>query len=179
MPVPSRQGHAPTSVDTNRNRLLFDFYPGRPIAELFPLKTWRRLLQANFSHGGAAGLTQYGEPAGLPALRTAIANHLAAARGIIADPSRIVIVSGVQEALNIAARLFLACGAIGAVEDPCFRSAALTFEAAGARLEPVSVDHDGLIPEKLPPNASLLYLTPSHQYPTRTTVHLRRMLFHL
>ena len=107
MPMPLRPRAVQAPIHSNRNRLLFDFFPGRPSADLFPLKTWRRLLQANLSHGGAAGLTQYGEPAGLPALRTAIANHLASARGIVADPSRIVIVSGIQEGLTIAARLFL------------------------------------------------------------------------
>ena len=142
---------------------------------MFPLKTWRRLLQANLSHGGAAGLTQYGEPAGLPALRTAIANHLAAARGIMADPSRIVIVSGIQEGLTIAARLFLTRGTLSVVEDPCYLGAARAFEAADAEVISVAVDQDGLIPELLPQRtASLLYMTPSHQYPTGATLSAAR-----
>jgi len=106
MPMPLRQGRAQGAAHAARNRLLYDFFPGHPGADLFPLKTWRRLLQANLSHGGAVGLTQYGEPAGLPALRTAIANHLVAARGIVADPSRIVIVSGIQEGLTPAGATF-------------------------------------------------------------------------
>ena len=101
MPMPLRYRREQGSLHAVRNRLLYDFFPGRHSAELFPLKTWRRLLQRNLSHGGGAGLTQYGDPAGLPALRTAIANHLAAARGIVADPSRIVIVSGIQEGLTL------------------------------------------------------------------------------
>ena len=76
MPMPLRRVRAENFPGSARNRLLFDFSPGRPSADLFPLKTWRRLLQANLTHGGAAGLAQYGDPAGLPALRTAIANHL-------------------------------------------------------------------------------------------------------
>ena len=151
-----RTRHAPA-----RSRLLYDFFPGRPSADLFPLKTWRRLLQSNLSHGGGVGLTQYGDPAGLPALRTAIANHLAAARGIVADPSRIVIVSGIQEGLTLAARLFLSRGALSVVEDPCYHGAASSFEAAGAEVVSVAVDQDGLIPEYLPQRtASLLYTTP-------------------
>ena len=120
MPMPLRHARAPGVSHPVRNRLLYDFFPGRPSPDLFPLKTWRRLLQNNLSHGGGAGLTQYGEPAGLAGLRTAIANHLAVARGIVADPSRIVIVSGVQEGLNLAARLYLARGALSVVEDPCY-----------------------------------------------------------
>src|ERR1700722_225634 len=175
MPMPLRPRSVQAPIHSNRNRLLFDFFPGRPSADLFPLKTWRRLLQANLSHGGAAGLTQYGEPAGLPALRTAIANHLAAARGIMADPSRIVIVSGIQEGLTIAARLFLTRGALSVVEDPCYLGAAKAFEAADAEVISVAVDQDGLNPELLPQRtASLLYMTPSHQYPTGATLSAAR-----
>ena len=81
MPMPLRQGRAQGAAHAARNRLLYDFFPGHPGADLFPLKTWRRLLQAN---------------------------HLVAARGIVADPSRIVIISGIQEGLTLLARLFLA-----------------------------------------------------------------------
>jgi GntR family transcriptional regulator / MocR family aminotransferase len=175
MPMPLRQGRSQSSPHASPNRLLYDFFPGRPSADLFPLKTWRRLLQGNLSHGGGAGLTQYGDPAGLPALRTAIANHLAAARGIVADPSRIIIVSGIQEALTLAARLYLARGVLSVVEDPCYHGAALAFEATGAEVASVAVDQDGLIPEYLPRRtASLLYTTPSHQYPTGATLSAER-----
>jgi GntR family transcriptional regulator / MocR family aminotransferase len=175
MPTPLRYGRAPGSLHRVHHRLLYDFFPGRHSADLFPLKTWRRLLQRNLSHGGGAGLTQYGEPAGLPALRTAIANHLAAARGIVADPSRIVIVSGIQEGLTLAARLYLARGVLAVIEDPCYQGAALAFEAAGAEVASVAVDRDGLIPDQLPRRAaSLLYTTPSHQYPTGATLSAER-----
>lgn len=175
MPSPLRLLRKPHAPQSGRSRLLFDFLPGRPSADLFPLKTWRRLLQSNLTHGGAAGLTQHPDPAGLPALRTAIASHLAAARGIVADPSRIVIVTGVQEGLNIAARLFLARGAVGVVEDPCHRGAVLAFETAGAEVAAVPVDRDGLISSELPRRAaSLLYLTPSHQYPTGAMLSMER-----
>jgi len=175
MPMPLRYGRERGSLQAVRNRLLYDFFPGRHSAELFPLKTWRRLLQRNLSHGGGAGLTQYGEPAGLPALRTAIANHLAAARGIVADPSRIVIVSGIQEGLTLATRLYLARGVLCVIEDPCYQGAAAAFEATGAEVTSVAVDQDGLIPSDLPRRtASLLYTTPSHQYPTGATLSAER-----
>ena len=85
MPTPARRPRCQELVSHNRNRLSFDFFPGRPNAGLFPIKTWRRLMQGCLSHGGAVGLSQYGDPAGLIALRSAIASHLAIARGIVAD----------------------------------------------------------------------------------------------
>jgi GntR family transcriptional regulator/MocR family aminotransferase len=127
MPIPAQKMQAPNLVNRNRNRLSFDFFPGQPSASLFPLKTWRRLLQRNLSQGGASGLAHYGDPAGSTALRSAIAGHLAASRGVVVDPACIVIVNGIQEAINIAARLFLGSGATGLVETPCYQGAAFAF----------------------------------------------------
>lgn len=176
MPMPLREPHSKKSFSPAvRGRLLYDFFPGRPAAELFPLKTWRRLLQSNLTHGGGIGLTQYGETEGLPTLRTAIANHLAAARGVVADPSRIFVISGIQEGLTLLARLFLAPGAIAVVEDPGYRGAVATFEAAGAEVVGIEVDQNGLMTDNLPSRVvSLLYTTPSHQYPTGATLSAER-----
>jgi GntR family transcriptional regulator/MocR family aminotransferase len=175
MPMPLLTPRAPMLASQHRGRISFDFFPGRPNPALFPIKTWRRLIRTALSHGGALGLSDYGDPGGLPALRTSIAHHLAAARGVIADPAQIVIVAGIQEGINIAARLFLAPGTVAAVETPCYQGAAFAFEAAGSALASVPVDEDGLITEDLPKRpAALLYLTPSHQYPTGHTLSLAR-----
>jgi GntR family transcriptional regulator/MocR family aminotransferase len=175
MPLPGRNARAADLLGRNRNRLSFDFFPGQPSVSLFPLKTWRRLLQQSLSQGGAVGLAHYGDPAGSSALRSGIAGHLAASRGVVVDPACIVIVNGIQEAINIAARLFLAPGAIGVVETPCYQGAAYAFEASGARLLGASVDEDGLQVDQLPDQpAGLLYVTPSHQYPTGHVLSLER-----
>ncbi len=175
MPMPLLPLRVQNVVDPQRNRLAVDFFPGRPSAALFPVKTWRRLLQSNLSHGGSIGLSQYGDPAGLPALRSAIADHLATTRGIAADPARIVIIAGAQEGISIAARLFLNHGTPSAIEDPCYQGAAFAFEATGSEIASVGVDFEGLIPQELPQRpTALLYVTPSHQYPIGHTLSLER-----
>ncbi len=175
MPMPPLPLRVQNVVDQQRSRLSFDFFPGRPSPALFPLKTWRRLLQANLSHGGNRGLSQYGDPAGLPALRSAIADHLATTRGIATDPGHIIIVNGAQEGISIAARLFLNHGTPSAIEDPCYEGAAFAFEATGSEIASVAVDFEGLIPDELPQRpTALLYVTPSHQYPTGYTLSLAR-----
>jgi GntR family transcriptional regulator/MocR family aminotransferase len=175
MPLPPLPLRVQNVVDPQRNRLSFDFFPERPSAALFPVKTWRRLLLSNLSHGGSIGLSQYGDPAGLPALRSAITDHLATTRGIAADPGRIVIVTGAQEGISIAARLFLNHGTPSAIEDPCYQGAAFAFEATGSEIASVGVDFEGLIPQELPQRpTALLYLTPSHQYPIGYTLSRER-----
>ena len=175
MPLPYAPIRAPDLVPRSGNRLTFDFFPGRPSAGLFPLKTWRRLLQASLSHGGAIGLAQYSDPAGLAVLRTAIASHIAAARGIVADVNRIVVTGGVQEGINIAARLFLGAGTVGAIENPCYQGARFAFETWGAEVVAVPVDSEGIVLDALPRTpTALIYVTPSHQYPTGYVLSLER-----
>lgn len=165
-PVPRPALRAQQLLNENRNRLAFDFFPGRPNPSLFPVKTWRRIAHACLGQG-VIGLSEYTSPAGLGTLRSAISQYLATTRGLVVDPARILVVNGVQEGISLAGRLCLGPGSVAVVEDPCYQGAAFAFEEAGAVLACVPVDEDGLIPDDLPPGpASLLYLTPSHQYPT-------------
>src|SRR5271170_8105367 len=109
-PLPLPVVTAPAGIAAPRGSVSFDFSPSAPSASLFPLKTWRRLLQSALSRGGANGLSQVGDPGGLAALRAALSQHLAAARGIVADPVQILVLSGIREGIALASRLFLAPG---------------------------------------------------------------------
>ncbi len=167
MPLPAAPSPPRRPATTGRSRLSVDFAPGHAHPALFPLKAWRRLILKQLARGGAAGLADPVDPAGLPALRSAIAAHVAATRGVVADPGRILVTSCVQEGIGLAAHLFLHRGATAVVEDPCANGAALSFEATGAEVVGVAVDEEGLVPDGLPQRpAALLYLTPSHQFPT-------------
>lgn len=175
MPMPLARHRAQKLSHDAGNRLSVDFFPGRPSASLFPLKTWRRLLQRALSHGAAAGLTQYADPAGLGLLRTAIAGHIAAARGIVTDVNRIIVVGGIQEGINIAARLFLSRGTSAVVENPGYQGARFAFEAMGSQVVGVPVDQQGLVVDALPREpVALAHVTPSHQYPLGPTLSLAR-----
>lgn len=156
--------------------LTIDFKVGRPDPLSFPAKIWRRLTLRHLDHG-EGHLTEYSDPAGLPRLRQAIAEHLGPARGIATRAENIIITAGTQEALNIIARLFLAAGTRAVMEHPGYQGAAYLFESYEAELIPVPVDRDGLIVDKLPDDgACIAYLTPSHQYPLGSTLTLQRRL---
>ena len=179
-PLPRRlvrfRGRAQAVVNPHRHRLAIDFWVGRPDPHSFPGKAWRRLLLHHLGIGGRH-LTEYNDPLGLYELRRAIAEYLGPARGIQTDPERIVIVAGIQQALNIVARLFVNDAATVVVECPCYQGAAYLFESYGAAIRPVPVDANGLETARLPAGAvSLAYVTPSHQYPLGSTLPLERRL---
>lgn len=155
-----------------------DFALGRPDTSAFPARLWRELLGQVLADARLrSAITRYGDPAGFAPLREAIARHLALARGLRVQPEQVAIVSGSQEGLHLASRL--ACDparAIG-VEDPCYQGALYLFRALGAKVQGVPVDEAGIEVERLPASGfALLYVTPSHQYPTGVTLSLERRL---
>ncbi|PWB83577.1 MAG: transcriptional regulator [Methylocystaceae bacterium] len=163
-------------VNRRRRRLIADFWVGRSDPNSFPLKAWSQLIWNRLKTAGAA-LTEYNDPAGLPELRQAIADHLGPARGVIAEPDQVVIVGGCQDGFNLLARLLVRPGSPAVVESPCYQGAAYVLESFGAQLYPVPVDHEGLDVAKLPQvEGAVAYVTPSHQYPTGVTLSLRRRI---
>jgi GntR family transcriptional regulator/MocR family aminotransferase len=121
----------------------------------------------------------YGDPRGHPALRQAIAAHLAATRGFACDPGRIIITSGTQQGLRFCAEVLLRPGDPVWMEDPGYPTARRTLEALGARLVPVPVDAAGIdvaAGHAREPAARLAYVTPSHQFPTGVTMSMARRL---
>jgi len=87
----------------------------------------------------------------------------------------VIIVGGAQEALSLISRLLVASETPVAIESPCYQGASYVFHAARAKLVPVPVDARGLDPAELPEKpVSLIYVTPSHQYPMGSTLTLER-----
>lgn len=175
---PTFTGRAPMLWMEERARPRFDFFVGRPHAKSFPTTFWRSATARHlaFAHGTP---TQYGDPRGLSALREAIADHLRTTRGMEADADQVLITSGIQGALNLLARIFVnGPGETGvAVENPCYQGAAFLFSSYGANIHPVRVDDHGLIVSQLEGFlGSLVYVTPSHQFPTGCTLSLERRL---
>ena len=160
--------------------LPYDFRPGTPDWDAFPRALWLQLLGRALRRE-AGELTRYGDPAGYLPLRQAIARHLAVSRGVVTAADQVVIVSGSQQALDLLARLRIDPGDAVAIEDPGYPEARRTFAAADARLLYVPVDDDGLDVSDLTRQATetpprLVYVTPSHQFPTGATLSLARRL---
>jgi GntR family transcriptional regulator/MocR family aminotransferase len=160
--------------------LPYDFRPGQPDWSAFPRALWQRLVSRRWA-AASAELASYGDPAGYRPLREAIAAHLARSRGVRCDADQVVVVNGSQQAADLLARIWLDPGDAAAVEDPGYPEAALALRASGVFVLPTPVDGEGLQVERLPrpgePQAPrLVYVTPSHQFPTGTVMSLRRRL---
>jgi GntR family transcriptional regulator/MocR family aminotransferase len=152
-----------------------DFRIGVPDAKLFPWDVWRRLVarQLRPARTRAAG---YAEPGGHPRLREAIARHVGLARAVRAGADDVVVTSGAQQAFDLVARVLVDRNTCVAVEDPGYPPAHRAFAAAGARIARVPVDEHGLVVERLPSHARIVYVTPSHQFPLGMAMSLPRRL---
>jgi DNA-binding transcriptional MocR family regulator len=109
-------------------------------------------------------------PLGFPALREAIASHLTRS-GLPSRPEEVLITHGAQEAIGLAASLFLGPGRTVILEDPTYVGAIDVFAAAGARLVPVPVAEHGVRLDQLREavareGPSLIYLMPTFHNPT-------------
>jgi len=161
-----------------RPALLYDFRYGLPSFEDFPLDVWRRIVSRKSRMVTLRGLS-YGNPCGLPALRSAIADYLQRARAVRCAPDQVIVVGGSQQGLDLTARLFLDPGSRVLMEEPHYQGARDVFLAAGAELVPVQVDEQGLdvdTVEALKERITLAYVTPSHQFPSGGILPLARRL---
>jgi GntR family transcriptional regulator / MocR family aminotransferase len=155
------------------------FLPYTPAVDLFPRARWGQLMSRQARRLDASCFRDV-DVRGYRPLREALAEHLRVSRGVRCDTDRILILSGVHQAVDLVARLLLDRGDAVWMEDPGYFGARRVLEAAGLKLVPVPVDHNGMDVAKgilAAPRARLAYVTPAHQAPLGTTLSLeRRML---
>jgi len=159
--------------------LPISFRYGQPAIDQFPLKLWRKLLSRHCCSN--LDWLNYGTDArGYKPLREAIAGYLSRSRAVQCEPDQIIITSGSQQALDLITRLLIAPGDGIALEEPGYPGARYIFLTQGAKLYPVAVDESGLVIEKLAnydkKSIKLIYITPSHQFPTGAVLSLPRRL---
>jgi len=154
------------------------FRPGLPDLQQFPFQLWSRII-AKFWRHPQHDLLCSGDLGGYLPLRRSIAAYLGAVRGLRCTPEQIMITSGAQQALDLIARTLIDPGDDVWVENPGYVGLRSTLMAAGARINHIAVDDEGLSVEagrRQAPTAVLAAVTPSHQYPLGVTMSLARRL---
>ncbi|MCT9145574.1 aminotransferase-like domain-containing protein, partial [Streptomyces violarus] len=116
----------------------------------------------------------YGDPRGSPELRAALAGYLSRARGVRADPERIVVCAGFAHGLKLLGTALRARGArAAAVESYGLDVHWRLLAASGLRTAPLPFDQLGTDPGELS-GADAVLLTPAHQFPMGVPLHRDR-----
>ncbi|BAZ45726.1 GntR family transcriptional regulator [Chondrocystis sp. NIES-4102] len=152
------------------------FRYGSPALEQFPIKVWRKLFARHCNNINLLGYST--DLLGHQPLRQAICNYLKTVRAINCHPGQILITNGSGQGLDLITRLLISPGQAIALENPGYLAARRIFQMQQAHLLPIPVDQSGLIISKLftLPKPKLVYITPSHQFPTGAVLSLTRRL---
>ncbi len=149
-----------------------------PDLSLFPHRHWSRTFDRVWRQPDASLLTHQ-DLFGWPALRVAIADHLATWRGIVCSPEQIVITAGTRDAIDLIAHSAFRKGDTVLVEDPGYASLGLALDDGGLTVCPVPVGRQGFDiawGTALAPEAKGAVVTPSRQFPLGMTLPVARRL---
>ncbi|TNE46516.1 MAG: PLP-dependent aminotransferase family protein [Deltaproteobacteria bacterium] len=183
---PTRMGFAFHPIAARRPQM-FHTPPGElvmaggwPEVRYLPLTELSRAYRRALGRHGQS-LLSYGDPAGHPALRQELARMVAQRRGLSVTTDNVVLTHGAQMGIFLAAQLLVRPGDVVAVERFGYPPAWTALRTAGAHLEPLPVDEQGLcvdslerLLQRMPVRA--VYLTPHHQFPTLAVMGASRRM---
>ncbi|NCF20953.1 MAG: aminotransferase class I/II-fold pyridoxal phosphate-dependent enzyme [Haliea sp.] len=158
-----------------RNPDLISFAGGAPAPELYPLDAFRAASDKAFEEWGRTVMA-YDGAEGIMPLREIIANERMPQMGVNVGPEDIRILSGSQQGIDFAARLFIDEGDTIICEYPTYLGALNSFGAFKPSYVSVPMDNQGMLMEELEktlianPQAKLLYTVPEFQNPTGITL---------
>ena len=131
--------------------------------EGFPFSVWSKLQREVMLDYGETLLRPLPNK-GIPELRQAIADHLAAFRGMHVSPDNILVGAGTDFLCNLLIQL-LGRDKVYAVEEPGYGKIRKIYAAGGVACVSAPMDIQGVMPEGLE-NADVLHFSPSHHFPT-------------
>jgi GntR family transcriptional regulator/MocR family aminotransferase len=146
------------------------FVPGRADARAFPHDIWARCLRRAARNAIALGATTLNRPS----LQAALLRHLVEYRGVKADMRQIIITPSAQASIELIARVLLNAHDIAWLESPGYGGARAALEGARAAIRGVGLDDSGLAFQRRRDRPRLIFVTPSHQYPTGRLMPINR-----
>lgn len=153
----------------------YNFAGGVTDRRLLPMTDWRRAVMRALREE-AQDRTLQGECQGYIGLREGISHYLGYSRGLPCAAGEVMVTQGAMQGMDLLSRVRIEPGAVVAVEEPGYPPARWVFESHGARVVGVPVDEQGLCVDQVPESASMIYVTPSHQFPLGMPMTLERRL---
>jgi DNA-binding transcriptional MocR family regulator len=165
---------------------VISFAGGLPASELLPTREMAELARELLIEDGIRAL-QYAPTEGLQDLREAISQRLKESLSLDRGPDEVLVVSGSQQGLDLAGKVFLDEGDAVLCESPTYLGAISAFRAYQARFVEVTTDDDGMVLSDLEyrlqsvDRVKFIYVVPDFQNPSgrRWTLERRRALVDL
>ncbi|WP_145942887.1 MocR-like pyridoxine biosynthesis transcription factor PdxR [Corynebacterium glyciniphilum] len=156
-----------TTTELAEHRELLNISTGVPDISAFPRAAWLR-AERRVLDTATPDQLGYADPAGVPALRAALASWLGRSRGLSVSPQQIIVTAGVTGALSLLAQVLRRRGITDcAVEDPGAEGNRRILNYWLDELHPVPVDASGIDVAALSRSGvRAVVVTPAHQFPT-------------
>ncbi len=151
----------------------YPFIYGQVDQKLFPISAWRDCMRQTMSLKWLDAWTDDRFTADDPMLIEQIQQRVLTRRGVMAKSSEILITMGAQNALFLLTQLLVRPDTKVALEDPGYPDIRNMFELRTEHVQLVPVDKEGICVDQLG-DAKIVFVTPSHQFPTNITMSLRR-----
>lgn len=151
----------------------YDFCFTNPAPEVFPFETWRKLTSAVLYSHETQDINQHCNPFGDYELRQAIARYLFDSRGVLCQPEQVILQTGLADGLDRLLKVFSPDKHTVAFEDPCLSIAQAVICNNHFNVKALDISSPRCFQNELDQSgAKLVYITPSHQFPTGTTMAL-------
>lgn len=150
----------------------FPFIYGQADESLFPVNDWREACRLSLRVDAISRWTQDRVDNDDDLLVEQIHTRVLPRRGVWAEKDQILITTGAQNALFLIAQLLLDKQSRVGLEDPCYVDARNIFSLFSGRQEFFHVGPEGVQTDERLSGCKLIYVTPSHQCPTTTTMPL-------
>lgn len=159
-------------IDANNEKKenwLYDFDPTRLSKDTFPIKVWKRLFNKYINESIDFGAYNKGQ--GEEGLRKEVAKYVSNSRGVNCYAHQIIIGCGFSNSMGLLAQLIQKKYHTLSIENPGYNIAARIFSSHGYNIKKMPIDKNGIkIDEIKKSKSKLIYVTPSHQYPTGVTI---------
>ena len=151
----------------------YPFLYGQVDPTLFPIGAWRDCMRQSMSLKWLDAWTDDRFAADDPMLVEQILQKVLMRRGVKATPDEVLITMGAQNALFLIAHMLVRDSTRVAIEDPGYPDIRNMLRLRTPHVSPTPVDGEGIRTDLLG-DADLVFVTPSHQYPTNETMSLAR-----